>query len=495
MAGYLMNEKSSYLLIPKKYFSRYVLAYEVILSSLCAKVNQKTLLNWSDSQAVVNSGAMNDGFLLLELSCKENKNAYSFKNLEKVWFPDAELRQAFLDSSYENFNVESLDCEVVTSVVGDVNTLVLEITPPEPVSKIDFVNMMMLEDGIMALIYDWLIEYPQLDNVTSILRPGYSKVDLIRVLMNVESNDEIDISVLEHFIELCLDNGLDAGWNANEVLQQLNTLVPVNIASQKKYTQWQVLAQAFVNSENVPDKLFIDPEDGSIVLRAIILVLLNPEFSYLRALKEKNILEIGPLVYKAAKAFISLRSGFSLLNSEQRGCIGENRAWLQNLNAALHNNEFYQSETQSTTNLEAKEVLPNDTKIVKNYLISECDFLTESKGAIDGYQEFDIEGVFPNSGFRMSLLVDEHSSNLSLLLINLSTEAGKKRYKGKLALDLIQLQSSLKEGVRFEVDHNGVYLRWAAKAADIIEIKSFLRCELSKMSSLKLLNARKTTFM
>ncbi|PMG49624.1 hypothetical protein [Shewanella sp. 10N.286.52.B9] len=506
MASYLTNEESSYLLIPRKYFSRYVLAYEVILSSLCAKVNQKTLLNFSDGQAVVESGLMSDGYILLELSCKEDKNAYSITNLLKVWFPDNELRQAFLDSSYDNFDVGSLDCGVVTSASDYTNTHLVDITLPEPISKRDFVNMMMLEDGIMALVYARLSTSCKNNDLKTLVNSELTKEQLVRALVYSAGNDEIDMIVLERFIDLCLDNGIDAGWNPNQILCQLSTLLPSTITEQQKYEQWHALAKAFVNSENVPDKLFTDTEDGSIVLRAIILVLLNPELSYLNAMKEQKTFEIGVQVYDVAKYLTLLRSGFSILSSDERAYISEDREWIQNLNAGLHNNELqinnslkeYSKElTLSGANQSSMPVHDSvkESSPIKYNLKMDNEYLTESLEDLEGFQVFDIRGLIPNSGFKLSLLMDNFSSQFSLWLVDLKSTAGEKKYKGKFALELVNLQASLEKGVRFEVDDWGVYLRFPEEVVDSSELENLLKSKLRKISVLKIINTRKTTFI
>jgi len=493
--GDLMNKDSNYLLISRKYFSRYVLAYEVILSSLCVKINQKTRLNAEEIQMVINSGLMDESYIILELQYEEDNKAYSLSSLNKIWFPDDELKQRFIDTSYENFNVESLNCGVVVCTSGEANDLVLDVEPPAIVSKSDFVNMMMLEDGIIAMFHNKLKECSRLDDLSLILKSNDSKNDLLRALIKLNSNDEIDISVRDHFIELCLDNGIDSGWDANQILGQLTSLLPAQITNNKTYLHWRSLAEAFVNSERVPGKLFTDPEDGSIVLRSIILVLLNPEFDQLKALKDQNIFEIGSQVYNTAQAFICLRSGYSLLNSGQRDEISEHRVWLQELNAALHNDSFHQDNNHSNTDCELTALSIDESELDGVSSISSFEFLTESNENIGGQKTFDIKGVYPNSGFKMSLLLNTESSQLSVWIVDLRSDAGAKKYKGKLALDLIQLQSNFELGVRFETDINGVYLRLASKVYEESDLKITLNQILTQTSLLKSLNSRKTTFI
>jgi hypothetical protein len=492
-----MNENASYLLINKKYFSRYVLAYEVIPSWLCAKVNQSLLLNDIEAQSVVNSGLVEQGYLLLELTMQGEKNAYSLATLSKVWFLNEELKQKFLDNSYENFDVKLLNCVVVEQRSANTNPVDLDIEPAKEIRKSDFVNMMMLEDGIMAMFYNRIKKKPQVEELSLITEPYYSKNELLRELFHLDSKNEIETAVRNSFIELCLDFGIDAGWDAIRILDQLTDSLPEDISSQSTYIKWKNLALDFINSEVVPSKLFTD--DGSIVLRAIILVLLNPRLDSLKALKEQNAFEVGSEVYRTAQVFTLLRLGYSSLNAGQRAEIGDDRVWLQNFNAALHNGNFKDLLSQVTIKID----LPNDVTSVEDLAPQhfgrdfsiKFDFLSLSQVRLAAYQVFDIEGIVPNSGFKMSLLTNDETSQVSMWIIDLRTDIGEKKYKGKLALDLLKIQSNFDGSIRFEVDDNGVYLMLNSSFSDSSDLKENLKQLFNQLSLLKVLNTRKTTFI
>lgn len=492
-----MNKNASYLLISKKYFSRYVLTYEVIPSSLCAQVNQRMLLNGTGAQAVINSGLMEQGYLLLELDMQDEKEAYSLATLSKVLFLNEELKQAFIDNSYENFDVKSLTCVVVEQRNTDVNSAELDINPAKEIRKSDFVNMMMREDGIMAMFYNRMIQHTQIEELSSIIEPYHSKNELLRSLVHLDCKDEIEIIVRNSFIELCLDFGIDAGWDATQILERVTDSLPENISSQSTYIKWKNLAIAFVNSEVVPSKLFTD--DGSIVLRAIILVLLNPRLDSLKALKEQNAFEVGEQVYRTAQSFTLLRSGYSLLNAEQREKVGDNRAWLQNFNAALHNDNLQHLLSKVIVEIESTDdVISVEEQSVQGStvnLTTKFDFLSASETILSEHQVFDIKGVVPNLGFKINLLVNEETSHFSMWIIDLRTAAGEKKYKGKLALELLKFQSKLAADMRFEADDNGLYLRLNSSFSDSLELKVSLKKLFNQLSLLKVINARKTSFI
>lgn len=516
-----MTEQVKFLLIPKKNFTRKILPYEVILEALCYKVNGHALIDNTLISNLINSEAMDDSHVLLELSDTKEKSAHSFTALKKVWFSTEESKALFFERSYQNFDINSLNCDVIArSKLSDtIDTIEIVIEPPAAIEQNKFLNQMMFSDGALALFHDALtLNEVQSKNLRENLSQCKNDIKAIVTLIDTPSDSDLENVIKRSFALLCLENGHNAGWNSSNVLEKVLDSVSEEFNNDTVYVKWREIALALLNNESVKDLPFND--NGIIVLRAILLVLLNPALENLEALKSQENFNIGERVYHAARSFISLRFGYSFLGQKERSLKNDKRELLQNFNAAFINNELAEfnfhdkNEISSQIEIFSEEVFlpkltdedtiqhdniheadtPNISTSINpdKSILLDLDYLSfESDLDIDNIY-YNIIGLVPYSGFKLSLIENIHSKQISLCLIDLQTDSGIKKFKGKTATELLKIQSSLAEGERFEFDESGVYLRFQPKINS--DIKSTILSALNYLSELNVYNLRKSTF-
>ncbi|MFA0025987.1 hypothetical protein AB4369_24100, partial [Vibrio sp. 10N.261.49.A5] len=121
----------SYLVIQRKLFTRFALPYEVVLDSWCCTFDSESLLSAEAARKFTHSGAFSDDLIILELGQNiQKKQAYSFSALERVIFNSNDAHEQFLERSYENFDVTSLNCMVLTKQAFDQSYANFQIEKP-----------------------------------------------------------------------------------------------------------------------------------------------------------------------------------------------------------------------------------------------------------------------------------------------------------------------------------------------------------------------------
>lgn len=503
-------EHVKFLLIPKKNFTRKMLPYEILLASLCYKVNGHALIDNTLISHLINSESIDDSHVLLELFDTKEKSAHSFTTLKKAWFATEESKALFFERSYQNFDINSLNCDVIVrSKLSDIiDAIDIHIEEPSNIQQSAFVNQMMFSDGALALLHRLLISNEaKFQNIMNNWSQTKTDIDTIVILIDIPSESDLEEALKRNFALLCLENGHNAGWDSSDILKQLLCMLREEFEENTVYVKWREIALSLLNNESVKDLPFDD--SGIIVLRAIILVLLNPTLENLDALKSQESFNIGDRVYHAARSFILLRFGYSFLGQEERSLKNDNREFLQDFNAAFINNEltefnlFYtdkilrsESVNKNTfTDNIIKETLETIEEISVNNqktILLDLDYLSVENNMHNDNISYKILGLVPYSGFKLSLIENIHSQQISLWLIDLKTNSGGKKFKGKAATELLKIQSLLNKGERFEFDEFGVYLRIYPEMHS--NIKSMILNVLNKLSALNVYNLRTSTF-
>lgn len=494
----LFNSESSYVVVTRKYFSRLVLIYEVLLDSQCYRINDTTIINADEALNFVQSGQFTDDLVLLEIVKSIQKKAYSLSGLRKIWFATYDARDIFLDRSYANFDVEKLNCDVVALVQQDIcSEAIIITTPPKVSNKSDFVT----EDGILALVYEKLITEPYsiVPMKNDFLRGNHVN-NMMDYLFGSQSLSVLELEVQRAFSQQCLINSLDYGWDAYNVLNSLNEQLSKSVKNDHQFEVWFKKVQALITG-NSPLDIPLD-DNGSHVLRAIILVLLNPELDNLVAIKTQLGENIGEEVFKIAKSFVLLRAGYSLFEFQQRERLGDNRTFLQDLNAALHNKDFsifaetgdYGVQDESSIESEAQQYEVAILADEPRFLVSGIEYLSKSEDNLEGFNTYLIDGLIPNAGFNTKLLETQNSDSTQLFYWLIDRRADNGKYKGKIGIDLLQIQSNLPSDYRFEVDASGVFLRLPPNIHNEVQLKQILTLVKDQLSIVKAINARKSSF-
>lgn len=444
---------SSYILISKRYFSRYVLTYEVLPLYLCYLVDGRNFFNGEMLNRLLSQKMISDKDVVLELRQQDSSSYISFLDLLDVGFTSQDGLDTFLERSYENYDVRKLHCSVLSTPVTLIEPAP-EITPPVPVEKLDFSNRMAFADAIVGLIHDQLVNNKESNLVLENYPEHFENI--LNALLIVKDVTPVERNIAATFFKLCTQFNINIGWNPKNVVDAFEQQANKSIAESTEFTRWLLTARKLLNGEDVHVPF---TDNGNITLRAMTLVLLNPEVQNLEAIKQALKEEIGINVYQLALKFAKARTGYSYLNAELRSEIGDARSFLQQLNARIHNLVDMQPETAltQTESLAPREIQDfssdqnSDEKNILRYpwLTKEAD---NEQGVI-----ISINGVKPMSGFNLNL-VYQTNQKLSLRVIDADGPKGMSKFKGQLALSMLMIQKDLPVLSRFEVRDKGLYL-------------------------------------
>lgn len=457
---------SYYVLISKRYFSRYVLTYEILPLYLCYLVDG----GWGFSNETLNTllsqKKISDKDVVLELRNKNPISFISFSDILNIGFSSQDSLNTFLERSYENYDVKQLNCSVLSTSLT-ANFHVPEIKSPAPVDKLDFSARMAFFDAIIGLIHDQLVNNKE----SNLLHENHPR-NILDILLMVKDKAPVERDIAVHFFKLCTQFNINMGWSPKDVVDAFEKQANKPVTESTEFTRWLLTARKLLNGEDahVP---FTD--NGNITLRAMTLVLLNPEVQNLEAIKQALKEEIGINVYQLALKFAQARTGYSYLNAEQREKIGEARSLLQQINARIHNIADIQPETilTQTENLVSEEV----QDISSNHNNDERDILRYPWLTKEDYNEqgviISINGVKPMSGFNLNL-VYQTNQKLSLRIIDADGPKGMSKFKGQLALSMLMIQKDLPDTSRFEVSDKGLYLTLPLNWIETSDLKNKL---------------------
>lgn len=493
MTANTFKSKNSYLIIQRKSFIRLALPYEVILDSWCCTLDEKTLLGKEAAEDFVRSLAFSKDTLVLELAqITQRNNAYSFSKLVTVFFNSNESLELFFDKNYANFNIRSLNCKVLNGAdYAEISLFSHFNIPQNPASKSDLVPV----DGVLALVFDKLTnETKSLSELKNLFLDKQELHEIIIAMFEPEVRSEIDeVEIFKIFINLCLENSFDVGWAPEEVIQALHSRLDKEIKDKEKFKKWDEKVRNLLFGSSKLDIPLGD--NGSIILRAIILVLLNPQLANLIALKKGFGLKIGKYVFNTAKKLTLLRTGYSLLNYTERENIGKLRIFIQDLNAALYNNELsnlFDSEENVLNSQVQTSDCDNVSIEIGRFNLAEISFITELNEKIGDSKVYSVKNIVPNAGFK-SEIIQKSNDVLYFWLIDTRNKEKKSKYKAGIAIGLLNIQSVLPSGYRFETNDEGVYLRLPSYIANESDLLNVLKLVYKKLLLVKAFNRRKST--
>ncbi|GAB3000789.1 hypothetical protein [Psychrosphaera aestuarii] len=485
-----------FVLLPKKYFSRYVLAYEVIPTSFCINVSGNLAVDFSTLISMKSMGVFSDDLVALKL-CEYSPDRFiSFSLVDRVVFPSTESLNTFLERHYENFDINNLICDVIDSSQENKLALKIETTYPKDVSKLEFTNEMMFEDGVTLLVHrKSLVEKSNPDFRTNLLERSCNKQDLISFLLEVNGADKENIELACTFFNICLNNGVDAGWDPALIYQQIINNSPAEVQNSPKFKRWTSIVSSILEGSDINLKF---TDDGVTLLRAIILVLLNPTIESLGAIKEQMKENIGQEVFNLSEAFVSIRFGYSFLSSTERENSSHFRSFIQDFRAGLLNNSLSEliSSSKNSASAESAPKANNDSKPQidlfddssteikapacisdesSSFDISKLDWLELSDRDLGNYKSYIIKNLKAKAGFELSLLCNNNLSTLSIWILDFTDEAKSKKYSGPMAKNIIAVQPSLPHGVRFEITEIGLIIQLPATWFDTPNLKQDLK--------------------
>lgn len=453
-----MNSNTSYyVMLSKRYLSRYVLTYELLPLELCFDVNERKIFSEIELEAMFAQNLIDEKSVVLGLKNNLPALYHSYSNIAKIGFINQDSLEMFVERSYENYDLNSIECYTLDSGKGSKN-LPLNILEPQLVDKYQFARKMALNDAITVAVQRTLLSFP--DFYRTVNQYIGDAESLLKATLNHYVNDTNQLNMAIQFFKVCSEFNIDSGWQLSEVVEQFKKRIASNNIASPDVEIWVETAKKIIDNEDVK---LIYTDENNVALRAMILVLLNPEKQNIDAMKTNLNEGLGGNVYALASLFVVARTGYSYLNAAERNQIA-NRADLQLLNASLYN----EVTTKTSLVIEPLEVTSEVEAIpCDKFSLSQATWLT-----LETENRFRMNGVKPMAGFDLALEYIE-GEFLGWRLIDANGGKGLDKLKGQLALNILSIQKDLPNQVRAEIiEQRGLYLtlpfEWAL-TSDIID--------------------------
>ncbi|MFW1837895.1 hypothetical protein ACG9XS_04810 [Acinetobacter gyllenbergii] len=431
-------DKHKYALISKKNFTRYALPYEIIPVVLCDKVNDQFLFDYKVLESLILKGVIKDDSIFIKISGEcDNSKYISFSNMEKIYFLNQESLDSFYERSYENYDISLIDAEILA--VAKSNTdIEIRVDLASKIDRNEFVDEMALKDAILRILFKKI--HANLSDIYSeIIKEKESLFEVLNFIFASSNNLETEMRVV--FFKICSKYNVSVGWNPFDLINDFKELVSEEIRKSNEFLKWIDIVTKIINGENV-NLLFDD--SGNKTLRAMTLVLLNPELDYLENLKKNSNLSIGDEVYELSCDFVEARFGYSFLTSKQRNLININNFNFSNIISYVYSLPELIDHVGNNSDHEISDIF-------------KCAFLSIILEH-DNKVEFGINGIKPISGFNLNLVYSGVDRKLYLRIIDRKGSKGMSKFKGKFIQDIVEVQKDLPEGSRFEVTDAGLML-------------------------------------
>lgn len=445
----LHTKAAAYALISKKYLIRYVLIYDVLPLDLCYTINGKRFFEAETLDNLLAQAKISDTDVILELKREESVPYVPLSDLLSLGFTTHDSLNLFKERCYDNFDTGLLNCRVIEAPNPTLKHNI-DIIPPAQIDKFAFSEKMALGDAVTALTHHHLLHTDWPDEVTE--KHLLHKQEIIDFLLRTETAEPVKRELAANFFRLCARYNLDRGWPTDEILDTIDSISSTAVKLVPEFNLWLSTSRQLLSNEGRYIKF---SDDGDIILRAMALVLLNPEQRNLESMKESA----GNNVYQLAEKFVLARAGYSFLSSQEREKIGEARTFLQKFNAYFHNS----AEAQQTQPAEQyEEIVPDDGQQAEagtdHSGINLCQHNWLSFGEENELGKvIKINGIKPYAGYSLDL-IHHKTQNLSLRIIDAGGTSGMDRYKGKLIQEMIEVQKDLPDTSRFEKHDHGLYL-------------------------------------
>lgn len=433
-------DKYKYTLISKKNFTRYALPYEIIPAFLCDKVNGHLLFDFEILKSLISQNLINDDYIVIKNSCENNSQYISFSDIKGIYFLSQDSLDLFYERNYENYDISLINAGVV-NVSKPESNIDITIDVAKKIDRNEFVDEMALKDAVLRIIFK-KIQNNSHDAYSKIIKEKESLSEILKLIFSNSNSIETEMRVI--FFKICSKYNVGFGWNPFNLIADFKEQVSEEIRSSNEFLKWIEVVTKIINGENV--SLLFD-DSGNITLRAMTLVLLNPELEYLENLKKSSNLSIGEGVYKLSCDFVEARYGYSFLNSTQRNLTNLNNFNFSDIISYIYS---LQDSIDIFDN-------SNDQDDDSNFDISKYPFLSTILES-DNKFELAVNGIKPISGFNLNVIYFGIDKKIYLRIIDRSGPKGMSKFKGKFIQDIVELQKDLPEGSRFEMNEAGLML-------------------------------------
>lgn len=439
-----------YVMLSKRYLSRYVLTYDILPLECCHDVNGEKVFDAETLKAMLGQNKVSDSDTVIGLNEFNVGLFQSVTNIKKIGFTSKDSLESFTDKNFQNYELSDSDLYVLENP-HESKLVTIEITPPEAIDRYSFSQKVALNDAITIAAQKAIITHPQCGD--EILKLKGDAEGVLNRIMSLYTDDATHLAIAVIFFKICSNFDIDNGWQQDEIIYVFKKELEYNPDAQHAVNVWAETARKLINNEDVPLSY---TDDSNIILRAMTLVFLNPEQKNIDSMKSQLGEKLGEKVYALADLFISARTGYSYLSAEQRKQINC-KAQLHDLSASLYNPVLGASEQQSDTSPVEEKTADTEYSLEQETCLANCSENT-----------FKVGGVKPMAGFDLTLEY-KPDSTLAWRIIDAHSGKGMEKLKGQLAINLLSIQKDFPEGARIElVEDKGLYimlpLQWAASA-------------------------------
>ena len=463
-------ERLFYLMLPKRYLSRYVLTYEILPLECCHDINGCKVFDGTTLKTMLAQKKISDKNVIIALNEKSNDLFQSYTNIKKIGFPTKESLESFTDISYENYDLSTINFCVMDIPYENDHTII-DIAEPAVIDKYSFSQRVALKDAITVAVHKTLIAHPQCSE--KIFKYNGDAEALLSHIISFYIGDSSYQQIAIAFFKICSEFHVTHGWQQEEIISKFGKMLENSTVMQDAVNIWISTARKLINNAEIT---LCYSDDSNVVLRAMTLVFLNPEQKNIDNMKLYLGEKMGQKVFALADLFISARTGYSYLNTEQRKQINC-RKELHNLSASLYNSVSEDENKMLDISLiEEKFTNPEASRDS----LEQALWLTNHTG-----NSFKLYGVKPMAGFDLTLEYIPDSI-LAWRIIDANSEKGMDKLKGQLAINLISIQKDFPEGARIEiVDNKGLYIMLPVHWAINSDLKDKMSLILNLLSSIK----------
>ncbi|EOC7460622.1 hypothetical protein ACI7Y0_003027 [Vibrio cholerae] len=463
-------ETHFYVMLSKRYLSRYVLTYELLPLECCHDVNGGKIFDGVTMNAMLEQNKVSDKNVIIELNANSSDTFQSYTNIKSIGFTSKESLESFTDISFENYDLSALNLYVMDTP-HESKPVTIETAEPETIDKISFSQKVALNDAITASIHKTLITHPQFGDEIQKYK-GDAEVLLQRII-SLYIDDTADLSMAVAFFRICSHFHIDNGWQPEEVISEFGKRLENNADVKETVDVWVDTARKLLNNEDIPLSY---SDDQNIVLRAMTLVFLNPEQKNIDSLKLHHGENLGTKVYALADLFVSARTGYSYLSAEQRKQINSSEQ-LHDVSASLYNPVSDIEDTEPYTLTVDVEITDSDNT---GYSLEQESWLTNHTE-----HSYKLNGVKPMAGFDLTIEY-KPDSTLAWRVIDANSEKGMDKLKGQLAINLLSIQKDFPEGARIEiVEDKGLYIMLPVNWATSPDCKDKINTILGQLRLIK----------
>lgn len=461
----------TFIIMTSKAFKRVSLVYDLLTPDLFVSVNGKTCF----SEQQLKKFRLDESLLVIQLSAQAEKNsALSISLVEKIFATSQAVIDKLTARPLSNYDMGEFNFAVMPDewLQGETETDEPAATrPSEDLRRTDAIRGFLFHAALKG----------SAEKFSSQLTG--SSINPLEALADVYFSRYGDTDLLCDLISLCITYDKEAGWNVADIISEL---------SKHQQETGSYVASALASIEagatDAPD--FSDGEN--LVEKAFLLLLLNPDESALRAIKQDTTLETGTKVIELAQKLAIFRYGYSRLDHQDRLRPGPDAVGaLRNTAAEIYNrlsgivpaHVHQQVEEKSESNNQQMTLGITGEPLIQF-------FTAENK---DEHKYYNVRDLHLKKGFSGELVITNNKAYL--ILINDIEGEGNKKFSPSLVKSAVSNQYRLPERSRFEVIDNSFVLVFTLPTApESSEILGILSTEIFPVTNALNLHLKKCKY-